>query len=329
MVSIAPILPETVAFTQGVTIMASEIISKVLAIVGPTASGKTRRAVDVAKAIDGEIISADSRQIYRGMDLGTGKDLEEYGAVPYHLIDIAPAGYRYNLYDYLRDARRAIADVESRKRVPVICGGTGLYVESLLKGMSMPEVPENPVLRESLEGKSLQELTAILEGMKSLHNTTDVDTAKRAVRAIEIQQYYIDHPEEAKQVESPEPLKSVVIGVDIDRDARRRRISDRLKARLDAGMTDEVEHLLSEGVSPENLIYYGLEYKFVTLYVIGEISREEMISGLEIAIHQFAKRQMTWFRGMERRGIKINWLPYDIPADEFTGRCMELLQELD
>ena len=309
--------------------MASEIISKVLAIVGPTASGKTRRAVDVAKAIDGEIISADSRQIYRGMDLGTGKDLEEYGAVPYHLIDIAPAGYRYNLYEYLRDARRAIADVESRKRVPVICGGTGLYVESLLKGMSMPEVPENPVLRESLEGKSLQELTAILEGMKSLHNTTDVDTAKRAVRAIEIQQYYIDHPEEAKQVESPEPLKSVVIGVDIDRDARRRRISDRLKARLDAGMTDEVEHLLSEGVSPENLIYYGLEYKFVTLYVIGEISREEMISGLEIAIHQFAKRQMTWFRGMERRGIKINWLPYDIPADEFTGRCMELLQELD
>ena len=329
MVSIAPILPETVAFTQGVTIMASEIISKVLAIVGPTASGKTRRAVDVAKAIDGEIISADSRQIYRGMDLGTGKDLEEYGAVPYHLIDIAPAGYRYNLYEYLRDARRAIADVESRKRVPVICGGTGLYVESLLKGMSMPEVPENPVLRESLEGKSLQELTAILEGMKSLHNTTDVDTAKRAVRAIEIQQYYIDHPEEAKQVESPEPLKSVVIGVDIDRDARRRRISDRLKARLDAGLTDEVEHLLSEGVSPENLIYYGLEYKFVTLYVIGEISREEMISGLEIAIHQFAKRQMTWFRGMERRGIKINWLPYDIPADEFTGRCMELLQELD
>ena len=309
--------------------MAGDITVPVLAIVGPTASGKTRRAVDVAKALNGEIISADSRQIYRGMDLGTGKDLDEYGAVPYHLIDIEPAGYRYNLYEYLRDARRAIADVESRKRVPVICGGTGLYVESLLKGMSMPEVPENPVLRESLEGKSLQELTAILEGMKSLHNTTDVDTAKRAVRAIEIQQYYIDHPEEAKQVESPEPLKSVVIGVDIDRDARRRRISDRLKARLDAGMTDEVEHLLSEGVSPENLIYYGLEYKFVTLYVIGEISREEMISGLEIAIHQFAKRQMTWFRGMERRGIKINWLPYDIPADEFTGRCMELLQELD
>ena len=326
MVSIAPILPETVAFTQGVTIMASEIISKVLAIVGPTASGKTRRAVDVAKAIDGEIISADSRQIYRGMDLGTGKDLEEYGAVPYHLIDIAPAGYRYNLYEYLRDARRAIADVESRKRVPVICGGTGLYVESLLKGMSMPEVPENPVLRESLEGKSLQELTAILEGMKSLHNTTDVDTAKRAVRAIEIQQYYIDHPEEAKQVESPEPLKSVVIGVDIDRDARRRRISDRLKARLDAGMTDEVEHLLSEGVSPENLIYYGLEYKFVTLYVIGEISREEMISGLEIAIHQFAKRQMTWFRGMERRGFTIHWLPFDMPDADFTEAVKPLMK---
>ena len=326
MVSIAPILPETVAFTQGVTIMASEIISKVLAIVGPTASGKTRRAVDVAKAIDGEIISADSRQIYRGMDLGTGKDLEEYGAVPYHLIDIAPAGYRYNLYEYLRDARRAIADVESRKRVPVICGGTGLYVESLLKGMSMPEVPENPVLRESLEGKSLQELTAILEGMKSLHNTTDVDTAKRAVRAIEIQQYYIDHPEEAKQVESPEPLKSVVIGVDIDRDARRRRISDRLKARLDAGMTDEVEHLLSEGVSPENLIYYGLEYKFVTLYVIGEISREEMISGLEIAIHQFAKRQMTWFRGMERRGFTIHWLPFDMPDADFTEAVKTLMK---
>lgn len=309
--------------------MAGDITVPVLAIVGPTASGKTRRAVDVAKALNGEIISADSRQIYRGMDLGTGKDLDEYGAVPYHLIDIEPAGYRYNLYEYLRDARRAIADVESRKRVPVICGGTGLYVESLLKGMSMPEVPENPVLRESLEGKSLQELTAILEKMKCLHNTTDVDTAKRAVRAIEIQQYYIEHPDDAKKVESPEPLKSVVIGVDIDRDARRRRISDRLKSRFSAGMTDEVERLLSEGVTPENLIYYGLEYKFVTLFVTGKISRDEMFDGLEIAIHQFAKRQMTWFRGMERRGIKIHWLPYDLAAGEFTGRCLELFRDLN
>ena len=297
---------------------------KILAIVGPTASGKTRRAVDAAVALNGEIVSADSRQVYRGMDLGTGKDLEYYGNVSYHLIDVADAGDKYNLYQYLRDATCALADISARGKVPVVCGGTGLYVESLLKGMRLPEVPENSELRSSLSGKSLDELKAILEQMKTLHNDTDLDTVKRAVRAIEIQTYYRDHPDEAVGVNSPEPLPAVIVGVDIDRDSRRALISRRLKKRFEAGMTSEVERLISEGVAAEDLIYYGLEYKYVTLFVTGAISREEMERGLEIAIHQFAKRQMTWFRGMERRGFSISWLPYDLDADEFTARCVEL-----
>lgn len=299
-------------------------LRKVLAIVGPTASGKTRRAVDVATALGGEIVSADSRQVYRGMDLGTGKDLDEYGNVAYHLIDVADAGYKYNLYQFLRDASEALSDISSRGLVPLVCGGTGLYVESLLKGIRLPEVPENTALRQSLEGKNLEELKEILEMMKTLHNVTDLDTVKRAVRAIEIQTYYREHPDESVNVTTSEPLPSVIIGVDIDRDSRRRLISNRLRKRFEAGMTGEVERLLSEGVAAEDLIYYGLEYKFVTLFVTGAISREEMETQLEIAIHQFAKRQMTWFRGMERRGFKINWIPFDLPSDEFTGRCVEL-----
>ncbi len=297
-----------------------------IVITGPTASGKTARAVDVAKAMDGEIISADSRQIYRGMDLGTGKDLEEYGDVPYHLIDICPAGYKYNLYEYLRDEKQARTDIESRGRQPILCGGTGLYVESVVNGLSLPEVPSNPSLRESLKGKTLDELTGILASMKTLHNVTDVDSCQRAIRAIEIATYYRENPDMAVAA-TPHPLKgAVIVGVAIDRDSRRQRITARLKARLEAGMLDEIRNLIDSGVKPEDLIYYGLEYKYITRYVTGEISRDEMESGLETAIHQFAKRQMTWFRGMERRGHRINWLPYDMGRDEFVNAVKELME---
>ena len=291
-----------------------------LVVTGPTATGKTRRAVDLAKALNGEIISADSRQVYRGMDLGTGKDLEEYGDVPFHLIDICPAGYRYNLFEYLRDFQTAYDDIVARERLPILCGGTGLYVESVVNGVRLPDVPQNPALREELSSKTLDELTAILAEMKTLHNVTDVDTKKRAIRAIEIQRYYIEHPDKAS-LTKPNPMKDVtIIGVDIDREARRQRISARLQSRLDNGMIDEVRRLIESGIDPDDLIYYGLEYKFITLHVIGQLTYDEMFSQLEIAIHQFAKRQMTWFRGMERRGFKIHWLPYDLPTEEFVER---------
>lgn len=296
-----------------------------IVITGPTASGKTRRAVELARVIDAEIISADSRQIYKNMDLGTGKDIEEYGEIPVHLIDICPAGYKYNLYEFLRDFNQAKSEIESRGKRVILCGGTGLYVESALKGLRLPEVPENPELRRSLEGKSLDELTTILAGMKALHNVTDVDTSKRAIRAIEIQTYYAEHPDAARQAE-PHPLTdAVVIGVEIDRESRRRRITERLHARLDAGMVDEVRRLLDSGIPADDLIYYGLEYKFLTLYLTGKMDYDEMVAGLEIAIHQFAKRQMTWFRGMENRGFPINWLPYDLPSADFNARALELI----
>ncbi len=295
-----------------------------LVITGPTASGKTSRAVDVAKAFDAEIISADSRQVYRGMDLGTGKDLDEYGSVPYHLIDIAPAGYRYNLYEYLRDCRKALVDIRSRGHLPLLCGGTGLYVESVCKDVRLPEVPENTLLRRQLEGKTLDELTAILVSMQQLHNTTDVDNARRAVRAIEIATYCRENPEAALGMSGKPSDDALIIIVDIPRDARRRRISERLRARLDAGMVDEVRRLIDGGVAPDDLIYYGLEYKFITRHVIGELSYDEMVSGLEIAIQQFAKRQMTWFRGMERRGFRLHYLPYDLGREEFVGEVRRL-----
>lgn len=295
-----------------------------LVITGPTASGKTSRAVDVAKAFDAEIISADSRQVYRGMDLGTGKDLDEYGSVPYHLIDIAPAGYRYNLYEYLRDCRKALVDIRSRGRLPLLCGGTGLYVESVCKDVRLPEVPENTLLRRQLEGKTLDELTAILASMQQLHNTTDVDNARRAVRAIEIATYCRENPEAALGMSGKPSDDALIIIVDIPRDTRRRRISERLRARLDAGMVDEVRRLIDGGVAPDDLIYYGLEYKFITRHVIGELSYDEMVSGLEIAIQQFAKRQMTWFRGMERRGFRLHYLPYDLGREEFVGEVRRL-----
>ena len=284
-----------------------------IAIVGPTASGKTRHAVDVSSRLGAEIISADSRQVYRGMDIGTGKDIEEYGDVPYHLVDVAPAGSKYNLHLYLRDFRKAFDSIRARGRMPVMCGGTGLYVESAIAGLSLPDVPENPELRSSLEGKSLEELTSMLASMKKLHNTTDVDTVKRAVRAIEICEYYRLHPEEAEAADRArsKPIATRIIGIDISRDDRRRRITERLHRRLEEGMVDEVRSLIDSGIDPEDLIYYGLEYKFLTLYVIGRLAYDEMVKGLEMAIHQFAKRQMTWFRGMERRGFHIEWYPYD------------------
>ena len=299
-----------------------------LVITGPTASGKTRRAVDVAKSLNGEIISADSRQVYRGMNLGTGKDLEEYDNIPYHLIDIAEAGEKYNLYRYLRDYQIAYNQIINNNRLPILCGGTGLYVESVLNGLVLPAVPQNDELRENLKDKNLEELKEILSKMKVLHNTTDVDSCKRAIRAIEIQTYYEQHPNEAI-LAKPKPINNaVIIGVDIDRESRRDRITSRLKARLECGMVDEIKMLLDSGIAPDDLIYYGLEYKYLTLYVTGHLTYCQMVDELNIAIHQFAKRQMTWFRGMERRGFKINWLKYDMPRMEFVDSVKEIISKV-
>ncbi len=289
-----------------------------IAIIGPTASGKTTLAVALAKRIGTEIISADSRQLYRGMDIGTGKDLGEYTidgvTIPYHLIDICPAGYRYNLFEYVRDFNTAYADMLSRGKQPLLCGGTGLYVETVLKGYALPPVPENRSLRQSLQDKTLDELAYILRGYKTLHNTTDIDTCKRAIRAIEIAEYYSQQEPEMLE---PRPLKNtLIVGVDIDRELRRTKITNRLHERLQNGMVDEVKSLLDSGIDPESLIYYGLEYKFLTEYIIGRTTYDEMVKRLEIAIHQFAKRQMTWFRGMERRGHTIRWIDATIPTDE-------------
>ena len=297
-----------------------------VAIVGPTASGKTRRAVDIALAFSGEIISADSRQVYRGMSIGTGKDIEEYGSVAYHLIDIADAGEKYNLCRFLSDFNKCYRTLQDRDVIPVICGGSGMYVENALSGIVMPEVPGNPELRERLADKSLDELAEILTKYKALHNSTDVDTVKRAIRAIEIQEFYRKNPDAARlaDISSAIPLDAVIIGVDIPREDRRRRITERLYARLEQGMVEEVRTLLGSGIKPEDLIYYGLEYKYLTLYVIGELDYDTMVHDLEIAIHQFAKRQMTWFRGMEKRGHRINWLPYDMDSEEFVAAVRDL-----
>lgn len=298
--------------------------SRLIAIVGPTASGKTVRAAHLAKKVGGEIVSADSRQVYRGMDLGTGKDIAELEGVPYHLIDIRPAGYGYSLFEYLEDSRKAITDIRARGRMPIVCGGTGMYVESVLRGVEMPPVPVNQELRDSLAGKSLEELSDILATYRTLHNVSDTSDKPSAIRSIEIEVYYRANPQ-LGAMRHPKPVSDcIVIGVDIDRESRRKRISERLRVRLRQGMVDEVCSLLDSGVSAETLIRYGLEYKYVTLYVTGSLSLEEMTTSLEIAIHQFAKRQMTWFRGMERRGIHINWLDWRISPDEFTNAVLEL-----
>lgn len=296
-----------------------------LTILGPTASGKTRLAAHLAYELDGEIISADSRQVYRGMDIGTGKDLSDYEIngrhIPYHLVDIRDAGEKYTLFHYQQDFHRVFRNIASRNKIPILCGGTGLYIESALKGYRLLDVPENQALRESLSGKTLEELTKILASYKKLHNTTDTDTKKRAIRAIEIADF------QAKQQADElnfEPIDSLIIGIDIDRELRRQYISSRLKKRLDEGLIDEVRQLLQSGVRVEDLLYYGLEYKFVTLYVIGSLSYNEMFTQLETAIHQFAKRQMTWFRGMERRGFAIHWIDATLPLDDKVRKCLEL-----
>ena len=297
-------------------------------ILGPTATGKTQLATALAARIDGEIISADSRQIYRGMDIGTGKDLGEYVVdgkpIPYHLIDIVDAGYKYNVFEYQRDFLKAFESVNQRGHLPILCGGTGLYIEAVLNGYKLLAVPDNQILREQLANKTLDELTSILRGYKTLHNQTDVDTVKRAIRAIEIEAYYQTHEEET--VEYPE-LKSLIIGVGIDREVRREKITTRLKARLNEGMIDEVKMLLDSGIQPDDLIYYGLEYKFVTNYLLGKLTFDELFTQLEIAIHQFAKRQMTWFRGMERRGFTIYWLDALKSMDEKLEEIESLLKQ--
>jgi tRNA dimethylallyltransferase len=299
--------------------------SPLLTILGPTASGKTALAAHLAYEIDGEIISADSRQVYRGMDIGTGKDLSDYEIkgrhIPYHLIDIRDAGEKYTLFHYQQDFHRVFRDIADRKKIPILCGGTGLYMESVLKGYRLLDVPENPALRASLSRKTLEELTEILASYKKMHNSTDTDTKKRAIRAIEIADYQAKQQAEELTFD---PIDSLIIGIDIDRELRRQNISSRLKKRLDEGLIDEVKQLLQSGVTVEDLLYYGLEYKFVTLYVIDSLSYDEMFAQLETAIHQFAKRQMTWFRGMERRGFTIHWIDAALPLDEKVGKCLEL-----
>lgn len=301
----------------------------IITILGPTASGKTPFAAALAYELNSEIISADSRQIYRQMDLGTGKDLADYTingrAIPYHLIDIAEPGYKYNVFEYQRDFLAAYEDIRQRGLLPILCGGTGMYLESVLKGYKLMPVPENPELRARLANCSLEELTRQLSQYKTLHNSTDVDTVKRAIRAIEIEEYYAAHPVPEREFPS---LKSLIIGVDIDRELRREKITRRLKQRLDEGMVDEVRKLIEQGIHPDDLIYYGLEYKYLTLYVTGQLTFDEMFRGLEIAIHQFAKRQMTWFRGMERRGFTIHWVQAELPMEEKIAFVKKKLQEI-
>lgn len=308
-----------------------------ITILGPTASGKTPLAARLAAEIGGEIISADSRQVYRRMDIGTGKDLADYTVetlqgerhavrIPYHLIDIREPGTKYNLFEYQQDFFDAYEDIRSRGAVPILCGGTGLYIEAVLKGYKLSPVPQNQELRDRLDGKSLAELTQMLTELKArnhsnMHNTTDVDSCQRAIRAIEIETYNLEHPMPKRELP---PVESVIIGVNIDRELRREKITRRLKARLEEGMVEEVRALLDEGIPSEDLTYYGLEYKFVTEYLTGKLSYDEMFKRLEIAIHQFAKRQMTWFRGMERRGFTIHWIDATLPMDDKVRQIMQI-----
>ncbi len=303
---------------------------QLITILGPTASGKTPFAAALADRLGTEIISADSRQVYRGMDLGTGKDLADYTVngriIPYHLIDICNPGYKYNVFEYQHDFFRAYQSIHKKGLLPILCGGTGMYIEAVLKGYKLLDVPQNPALRESLKDKSLVQLEEILATYKVLHNKTDVDSAQRAIRAIEIEEYYKTQAPDANEYD---PIDSLIIGIDINRELRREKISQRLRTRLNEGMVDEVKSIIASGVKPEDLIYYGLEYKYLTLYIIGELTYEEMVTKLEIAIHQFAKRQMTWFRGMERRGCTIHWIDAALATEEKIEKTLELLKGQD
>ncbi len=300
---------------------------QLITVLGPTASGKTSFAALLAARLDTEIISADSRQVYRSMDIGTGKDLSDYivngKLIPYHLIDICNPGDKYNVFEFQHDFFKANELIKTKGKLPILCGGTGMYLEAVLKGYKLLDVPENKNLRDSLKDKSLKELETILSTYKVLHNKTDVDTAQRAIRAIEIEEFY---QKEAPGQNDYEPINSLIIGIQIDRELRREKISKRLRSRLEEGMVEEVQNILATGVDPEDLIYYGLEYKYITLYIIGKLSYEDMVSQLEIAIHQFAKRQMTWFRGMERRGHKIHWIEASIPTEEKIAITEKLLK---
>jgi len=300
-----------------------------LVITGPTASGKTALAASVADRLGGEVISADSRQVYRGMDLGTGKDLDEYNidgrTIPCHLIDIADPGYKYNVFEYQRDFVNVLNDLRLRNKFPVVCGGSGMYIDAIVSGYRMNEVPPDPLLRTSLEGKSIEELIEILSSLKKLHNKTDIDTKKRAIRAIEIERYNGSVNEKQNQFPLTKPL---IAGVAFSRERRRERISERLKQRFEEGMEDEVRQLLKQGIEPETLIYYGLEYKYITLFITRRLSYSEMFSKLETAIHQFAKRQMTWFRGMERKGIKIHWIDGELQMEEKVEKVLGLLFQI-
>ena len=300
----------------------------IIAILGATAGGKTSVATALANKLDAEIISADSRQVYRQMSIGTGKDIEEYQVdgkpIPYHLIDIVDPGYKYNVFEYQRDSLAAMNDIASRDKKMVLCGGSGMYIEAILKGYKLINVPPNTQLRNEYADKSLEVLTCILASMKSMHNQSDVDTTKRAIRAIEIAQYYNDHPE--IDIFFP-TINSVIFGIKFDRNSRRRRITERLRSRLESGMIEEVKGLLEQGLTPEQLIYYGLEYKYLTHYITGQSNYQEMFDGLNTAIHQFAKRQMTWFRKMERNGFKIHWIDGYMDMDEKLERIANVVQQ--
>jgi tRNA dimethylallyltransferase len=297
-----------------------------ITVLGPTASGKTRFAALLASRVNGEIISADSRQVYRGMDIGTGKDYNDYfvegKTVTVHLLDIVDPGYEYNVFEYQADFIRVFNEIVSRKKMPVLCGGSGLYLEAVLKGYRLINVPVDNRLRKSFENESDEELADLLKSLIPVHNITDLLSRKRLIRALEIESYYRANKD--TRTDYPE-LKPLITGILCDRDERRDRITTRLKERLENGMIEEVEQLIRKGISYEKLIYYGLEYKYIARYLKGEIGYNEMVTGLNIAIHQFAKRQMTWFRRMERRGIKIHWLDSGLPDNEKVKLTLEYL----
>ncbi len=297
-----------------------------ITVLGPTAGNKTAFAAHLAYHIGGEIISADSRQVYRNMNLGTGKDYSDYlvnnKQIPYHLIDIVDPGYKYNVFEFQQDFIKAFRHIESKKKFAVLCGGTGLYIDAVIKGYRLLHVPPDEELRKMLSEKPLSELALILASMKKLHNDTDIDTKEHAIRAIEIETYYRRHPD--YQNIFPD-IRNLCIGIRFDRETERRRITERLHARLAAGMIEEVEDLLNKGMKPESLTYYGLEYKYITLYLTGSLTYEQMFSQLNTAIHQFAKRQMTWFRKMEREGTEIHWIEGSKPMEEKIKTALQLL----